>query len=55
MPTDIGRWSLRSTDDHCNRELAVEAQHCDQELARREGGEAGGEGGGGVAESYVKI
>ena len=27
MPTDIGRWLLRSSGAHCDRELPVEVQH----------------------------
>ena len=57
MPTDIGRWLLRSSGAHWDRALAVEVQQCPLrsgagEEARRRGGEK--EEGGGV-ESYVKI
>ena len=59
MPTDIGRWLLRSSGTHWDRELAVEVQQCPVrsgagEEARRRGGEEEEEGGGG-AESYLKI
>ena len=49
VPTDIGRWLLRSSA-HWDPELAVEVQQCPQrsgagEEARRRGGEGEGDGG----------
>ena len=56
--TDIGRWLLRSSGAHWDRELAVEVQQCP---LRSGAGEEARSGGGGEeeeeegAESYLKI
>ena len=58
MSTDIGRWLLRSSGAHWDRELAVQVQQCPrrggEEEAAAEEAEAQ-EAEAGVAESYVKI
>ena len=48
MPTDMGRWLLRSSGAHWDREQAVEVQQCPlRSGAGEEAGRRGGEGEGG--------